>query len=111
MLTRVWTLPHSVGTGDDDANDATDDPTADAIDARLDAATIVCGGDNETRDTRRERNMDKKVLVGIVEGMVAQVVAKHNIEESEARTLVGGLLRRLTDQIVAKIEPPTLTLS
>lgn len=55
--------------------------------------------------------MDKKVLVGIVENMVAQVVAKHNIEESEARTLVGGLLRRLTDQIVAKIEPPTLTLS
>lgn len=55
--------------------------------------------------------MDKKVLAAIGEDMVAKVVAKHNIEESEARALVGGLLRRLTDQIVAKIEPPTLTLA
>lgn len=55
--------------------------------------------------------MDKKVLAGIGEAIVASVMEKHNIEESEARALVGGLLRRLAPQIVEKITPPTLTLA
>ena len=55
--------------------------------------------------------MDKKVLAAIGEDMVQKVMAKHNIEESEARALVGGLLRRLTEQVVDRIAPPTLTLA
>ena len=55
--------------------------------------------------------MDKKVLAGIGEDMVKRVMEKNGIEESEARALVGGLLRRLTEQVVDRIAPPTLTLA
>lgn len=55
--------------------------------------------------------MDKKVLAAIGEDIVAKVMEKNGIEESEARALVGGLIRRLSAQIVEKIAPPTLTLA
>ena len=52
--------------------------------------------------------MDKKVIVGIVMGIVAEVATKHGLEESEARTLVGLALKRNRDALVNAVALPTL---
>ncbi len=43
--------------------------------------------------------MDKKVLVGIVAGIVAEIATENQLEESESRALVGIWLRKNRDAI------------
>jgi hypothetical protein len=55
--------------------------------------------------------VDKKQLVAITNAIVAAVQAANNVEEAEARTLVGIALRKNADAIVAAIVNPTLSLT
>lgn len=54
---------------------------------------------------------DKKVIAGLVESIVSRVATENNIDEGEARVLVGGLIRRLESQIVAVLKPANLTIA
>lgn len=52
--------------------------------------------------------MDKKQLTAIVDGIVADVASKNGLEEMEARTLVGIMLRKSKEALVAAVVSPTL---
>lgn len=54
--------------------------------------------------------MDKKILAGIVDGIVAEVAEKQGLTEGEARAMVGITLKKNKDAIVAAIVSPNLTL-
>ena len=55
--------------------------------------------------------MDKKVLIALVEEIVAAVAAKHGLEEVEARTLVGIALKKNRTAFENSVALPTLTLA
>lgn len=54
--------------------------------------------------------MDKKQLTAIVDSIVADVAAQNGLEEAEARTLVGIMLRKSKDAVVKAVTSPTLGL-
>jgi len=53
--------------------------------------------------------MDKKVLVGIVNGIVAAIATENGLEESEGRALVGIWLRKNADAIKRGAATPFVT--
>ncbi len=54
--------------------------------------------------------MDKKVLVGLVMSIVEEVAKKHELEEAEARTLVGIALKRNREAVIAAVAVPVLSI-
>jgi hypothetical protein len=52
--------------------------------------------------------MDKKILAGIVEGMVEKVAAAQNVDAGMARALVGFALTKNADALVKAITAPTI---
>lgn len=52
--------------------------------------------------------MDKKMLVSLVEEIVASVAAKNALEEVEARTLVGIALKKNKEAFVNSVVIPNL---
>lgn len=54
--------------------------------------------------------MDKKQVVTLVEGIVADVAKQHGLEEGEARTLVGIALRKNREAFIKAVTVPTLGL-
>lgn len=50
--------------------------------------------------------MDKKALYKLADEIVTNVATKHGIEESEARALVGLLLKTNRDAIVSAVALP-----
>lgn len=54
--------------------------------------------------------MDKKVLYGLMDEIVAQVAADNELEEQEARTFVGVALRRGKDAFLQTVVVPRLTV-
>lgn len=55
--------------------------------------------------------MDKKVLHGLVDGIVEQVAKDNNLSESEARTFVGVALRHNREAFLKAVIVPNLTLA
>ena len=61
-----------------------------------------------TRPEKRE--MDKKQMVALTDSITAEVASKLNVEEAEARTLLGITMKKNREAIVAAIVTPTLSL-
>jgi len=52
--------------------------------------------------------MDKKVLNGIISGIVEEIAKENELEEGEARALVGIFLRRNKDKLKSGALAPFL---
>lgn len=52
--------------------------------------------------------MDKKVLTGIIGGIVEEIAKENELEEGEARALVGIFLRRNKDKLKSGALAPFL---
>jgi hypothetical protein len=54
--------------------------------------------------------MDKKQLVAIIDAIVTEVATQNQLEEAEARTLVGIAIRKNKEAFVKAVVVPTLGL-
>lgn len=54
--------------------------------------------------------MDKKQLTAVIDGIVDEVAKANNLEEAEARTLVGIALKKNREAFVKAVVVPTLGL-